>query len=547
MYKMNFLRTLLVSILFISIQFSIAQKRKIIPPEKPRLIVTIVVEQMRNDMIYKYWDKFEDGGIKRLLDEGTYCKNAHYNYLFTQSSVGYATIATGTYPSYHGIVADQWFNGVKEEIIYCAEDLKAVPTNYLSPEGIRSPRKMLTTTFADEMKLFNNDKSKSIGVSLKDYAAIFPAGHKANAAYWFDKKTGVWLSSSFYMDSLPDWVVEFNNKKHADLYLGRTWETKRPMETYSFSDVDQYAEGIYDQFQFPYELPKLRKKEKGYYLLSKTPYGNTLTTDFAIAAILNEDLGKDEITDFLNISFTSTSDVYKLFGPSSVELEDVYLRLDEEIKHVLTFIDETFAKEEVMVIFTSDHGSVHVPEFLKENKIPAGYFNYKKALYLLNSYLNLTYGRGEWVKLYHKQQIYLNRNLIEDSKLNIADFQQTVADFMIQFAGVANTVTASTMQKTQYNDGIYSKMQHSFNQNRSGDVLLNLEPGWIEEKSVIESENSAYSYDTHVPLIFYGWKIGRKSINRRIDIIDIAPTITYFLEISQPNGCMGEVIYELID
>jgi len=544
---MNRLRFFLFAFFVLSLQSSIAQKRKIIPPEKPKLIITIVVEQMRYDMIYRYWDRFEDNGIKRLLNEGTFCKNAHYNYLFTQSSVGYATIATGTYPSYHGIVADQWYNNVKEEIIYCAEDLKAVPTNYLSDVGSRSPRQMLTTTFADEMKLFNVNKSKSIGISMKDYAAIFPAGHKADASYWFDSKSGVWLSSNFYMDSLPDWVMEFNNKKHTDLYLSRTWETKYPIESYLFSDVDAYADGLYDQFQFPYELSKLRKKEKGYSLLAKTPYGNTLTKDFAISAILHEGLGDDEITDFLSISFTATSEVYKLFGPGSVELEDVYLRLDEEIAHLLTFIDDTYAKEEVLVVFTSDHGSVLVPEFLKENKIPAGYFNYKKALYLLNSYLNLTYGRGEWVKLYHKQQIYLNHVLIESSKLNLADFQQTVADFLIQFAGVANTVTASTMQKTQYNKGVYSKMQNSFNQNRSGDVLIHLEPGWIEEKSVIESENSAYSYDTHVPLIFYGWKIGRKTVDRRIDIIDIAPTITYFLEISEPNGCMGEVIYELVD
>lgn len=547
MYKMK-LKFILILLFSLVILFDISgQKRKMIPPEKPKLIITIVVEQMRFDALNRYWNRFDENGFKRLLNQGTFCKNAHYNYLFTQSSTGYATIATGTYPSFHGIVADQWYDRVKEENIYCVEDLKAVPTNYISDAGSKSPRQMLTTTFADELKLYNADKSKSIGISLKDYAAIFPAGHKADAAYWFDLRNGNWLSSNFYMDSLPDWVVEFNNKKHADLYLERIWETKYPIDTYTYSDVDRYAEGLYDQFQFPYELAKLRKKENGYYLLNRTPHGNTLTKDFAISAILNEELGRDEHTDFLNISFTASSEIYKLFGPASVELEDIYLRIDEEIAHILNFIDDSFSKEEVLVILTSDHGSVRVPEFLKDNKIPAGYFNHKKAVYLLNSYLNLTYGRGEWVKLYHKQQVYLNHILIEDSELNLADFQQTVADFLIQFAGVANTVTASTMQSTQFSDGIFSKMQHSFNQNRSGDVLINLEPGWIEEKSVIESENSAYSYDTHVPLIFYGWKIGRKTINRKIDIIDIAPTISYFLETSQPNGCIGEVIYEIVE
>jgi predicted AlkP superfamily pyrophosphatase or phosphodiesterase len=532
--------------LFLSI-YSFGQKRKNIPPEKPKLVVTIVVEQMRYDVIYRYWNKFGEGGFKRLVDEGSFCRNAHYNYLFTQSSVGYATIASGTYPSYHGIVADEWFDRVKEEIMYCAEDLKAVPTNYISQAGNRSPKKMLTTTFSDELKLFNADVSKSIGISLKDYGAIFPAGHKAEAAYWFDFEKGNWLTSNYYMDSLPDWVLEFNEKKFADLYLDRMWNTKLDIDQYLYDDIDSYGEGLYGQFEFPYDLSKLRKEDKDYSLLLNTPYGNTLTKDFAIATILNEQLGVDDTTDFISVSFTSNGGAYKLFGPGSVELEDMYLRLDEEIEHLLTFIDENFGKENVMVVFTSDHGSVDVPDFLADNKIPSGYFNYKKAFLLLNSYLNFTYGKGDWISFYHKQQVYLNHILIEESEIDLSAFQNTVADFLIQFAGVANTVTSTTLKNNYFGDGIFKQMQNSFNQNRSGDVIINLEPGWIEQKSIIESENSSYSYDTHVPLVWYGWKIGRKTIDRKIDMIDIAPTITYFLEISKPNGSVGEVIFELVD
>lgn len=529
--------------------FNIAnsQKRKKIPPEKPKLIITIVVEQMRYDILYRYWDKFSKGGFKRLVNEGTFCKNARYNYQFTQSSVGYATIATGAYPSTHGIVANQWYHRLKEEKTYCTFDEKAQPINYNGLFGNNSPRNLLTSTFADELKLFNNNSSKSIGISLTDYASILPSGHMADASFWFDIKKGNWVSSSYYMDSLPNWVVEFNNKKYSDLYLDRTWNTKLPIENYIYNDVDSYSLGIHKQFLFPYDLSKLRKKDKDYSLLWMTPLGNTLTKDFAIASIINEGLGLDDTTDFVTVSFTATSGVYKLFGPASVELEDTYLRLDEELEHFLSFIDDHLSKEDVLVVLTSDHGSVRVPEFLKENNIPSGYFNYKKALILLKSYLNFIYGKGEWVNFYHKQQIYLNHLLIEDSKLNLADFQKTVSQFIIQFAGVANTVTANSLEQTHFEKGPFSKIQNSYNQNRSGDVILNLEPGWIEEKSVVESENSAYSYDTHVPLIWYGWKIGRKTINRKIDMIDIAPTITYFLEISEPNGCNGEVIMELVE
>ncbi|MCK4664682.1 MAG: alkaline phosphatase family protein [Bacteroidales bacterium] len=526
-----------------------AQKRKLIPPEKPKLIIGIVIDQMRYDIIYRYWDKFDDNGFKRLINQGTFCRNTNYNYLFTESGVGYATISTGTNPSYHGIVSNRWYLRLKEKIIYCVEDDKTETIGAFNNNGKMSPKSLLTSNIGDELMLFNNHKSKVIGISLNDYAAILSAGHTANAAYWFDSESGNWISSSFYLDSLPDWVEEFNNKEYYKLYLNREWKTLLPIEKYIFGNNDDnpYEEGIYKQHIFPYDLVKLNKNKKGYDILKYTPFGNTFTKDFVISTIVNEQLGKDEFTDLLIIGFSSTGYINKQFGPRSVELEDAILRLDKELSHFLDFIDEELSKENVLLFLTSDQGSVNVPRYLSDSKIPSGYFNYKKANVLLKSYLNSIYGQGDWVVAYNKQQIYLNQLLIEDSKLKLKDVQNITAQFLLQFTGVANVITATTLQNTNFSDGIFNKMQNSYNQKRSGDVIINLEPGWTEQISVISSENSPYSYDTHVPLIWYGWKIKRQILNTNISIIDITPTISNFLNISFPNGCIGKPINGLID
>ena len=539
-------KTLIFLLLLFIISSISAQKRKIIPPEKPKLIIGIVVEQMRYDVLYRFWDQFGYGGFKRIINKGTNCKQAYYNYLITQSSVGYATIACGTSPTYHGIVANEWYMRMQEKDMYCVADEKVPPDFFLLDAEKRSPKNLLTTTYSDELKLYNNNKSKVFGVALHDYAAILSAGHTGDAAIWFNSEKGQWISNKYYYDSIPKWLNEFNQKHYEQLYLDRVWQTKYPLKRYLYSDSTKYGTGINNQYFFPYDLSKIVKKEKNYKLLFKTPFGNSFTKDIAIATILNNDLGKDDYTDVITIGFSSTAGVYSTFGPNSVEIEDAYLRLDEELEHFLNFIDEYIGKEQVLVYLTSDHGSVPVPEYLKEQKIPSGYFNYKRATLLLKSYMNLIYGKGDWISKYYKQQIYLNQLLIEDSKLSLSEVQNTVAQFLIQFSGVANTITATTLQNTDYTSGIYAKLQNSYNQKRSGDVIINLEPGWVEEKSILESENDPYSFETHVPLIWYGWKINRTVIHRNIDIRDIAPTITYFLEVGEPNGTSGKLIYELV-
>jgi predicted AlkP superfamily pyrophosphatase or phosphodiesterase len=548
-----FYRTLALLLIIICCNINItAQSEPKIPGEKPKLIIGIVVGQMRHDYIQKYWDKFGDGGFKRLLNEGTYCKNANYNYMFTQTAVGHATISTGTTPSYHGIVSEEWYIRLQDKVVNCVSDETVNTVGGSYDSGRMSPRQLLTTTIGDEIRLANNMKPKVIGISLQGKSAILSAGLTANASYWYDDESGNWITSSYYMQDLPQWTKDFNDKKIADVYLTHTWDTKFPIADYAdrcLPDDNKYEKGIEGQHIFPYNLTTLStipKSKKKYYILKYTPFGNTYTKDFAIATIINENLGKNDWTDLLTVSFSGTEFIGQSFGPESVEVMDAYLRLDEDLAHFLEFIDKEIGKQNVLIYLTSDHGSSQNPDYLADKGIPVGYFSQNAAVSLLKSYMNAVYGRGDWVKSYYAQQLFLNRDLIEDSKLNLAEVQQKVSQFLLQFTGVANTVTATALQSEYFSDGVFSKIQKSFNQKRSGDILINLDPGWIEKNGETTSANSSYSYDTHVPLIWFGWKIKRATIFDKVEIEDIAPTISYFLNISSPNASTGQPILQLL-
>jgi len=274
--------------------------------------------------------------------------------------------------------------------------------------------------------------------------------------------------------------------------------------------------------------------------------GNNLTKDFAVSAIVNEKLGKGNYTDYICIDFSSTEYISQAFGLSSIEMEGAYLRLDKEIQHFLDFIDNYIGKGNVLLYLTSNHGAVYSPKFMTDIGVPSGRFNQGQATVLLKSYLNIVYGKGDWVKSYSNQQMFLNHTLIQDSKLSLENFQDDIAQFLLQFTGVNNVVTSTMLQKTNYSQGIFQKIQNSFNQKRSGDIIINLEPGWTEYNDASTAHNSAYTYDTHVPLIFYGWKINRQTIYDPIDMIDIAPTIAMFLDIAYPNACQGKPIVQLV-
>jgi predicted AlkP superfamily pyrophosphatase or phosphodiesterase len=542
---------LFIIICLIRSSFSSAQ---IVENDVPKLVVEIVVDQMRYDYIVRYWDKFGDEGFKKLINEGTLCKNAKYDYLLTSSPSGYATISTGTSPAMHGIISDKWYLRLKEKEMYCVydEDEKLIGANVVENIG-KSPRQLISSTWSDELKISNFKESKVIGISMNDYAAIIPGGYLSNAAYWFDNEDGKWVSSTYYMDSIPEWVREFNNKGIPEIYLSRIWLPLLDIEDYteSLHDGSSYELGYNGNSSFPYNLTLLKQQYASYEILKLTPFGNTYTKDFTISAIIEEELGKDEVTDFLSVGFSATGSISDLFGIRSIEIEDTYLRLDNDIAHLISTLNDMVGIENTLIYLTADRGSADDPAFLNDIDMQGSYFNTESALSVLNSYLKALYGWGEWIIYYDQNQIYLNQILIEDSKLSLPEVQEKAAQFMVQFSGIANSVSAITMMTAEFNDGIFEKAQNSFNQDRSGDIFISFSPGWIAKNQTkdgisLSSQISPYNYSTHVPIIWYGWKIPHKTIYRSIQIEDIAPTISLMLNISFPNASTGTPIEEIL-
>ncbi len=516
--------------------------------EQPKLVIGIVVDQMRYDYIYRYWDNYSEYGFKRLVNEGYFCRNVNYTYVPTYTAPGHASIYTGTTPSMHGIIGNNWFDRTRNKTIYCTADYAYKTVGSTSSAGQMSPHNMLATTVGDELRLSNNKKSKVIGIALKDRGAILPAGHTANAAYWFDDLTGNFISSSFYLNELPAWVNAFNKENHVQKLLNNSWELLLSPDKYSQSnaDVNKY-EGMFKSEtspSFPHRLPLLMKDNGGLGLVRLTPFGNTLTKDFAIATLEAEQLGKKGTTDFLTISFSSTDYIGHQFGPGSMEMQDTYLRLDKDLADLLGFLDTYIGKKNVLLFLTADHAGVENPAQLGDLNIPSGYFDSEHPIDSLKSYLARSYG-DTLVLSYSNEQIYLNQSYIRSKNLNLENIQTDVAGYMLKFRGIANTATASTMNTSEFKNGVKSFMQNGYNQKRSGDVLINYEPAWIEFSRTGTTHGSPYSYDTHVPLIFYGYTIPKGSNSEAISISDIAPTIAQLLNIQFPNACSGKPIIQL--
>jgi predicted AlkP superfamily pyrophosphatase or phosphodiesterase len=518
-----------------------------LPPDKPRLVVGIVIEELKFDQLEKFRDKLGENGIKKLINEGTYFKNASYEYMLTQSAPGHATIATGAEPSFHGITSDDWYVPLKNELINCTKDITVNSVGGSFESGLHSPVNLLVSTFSDELQMSTNKRSKVFGVGLRESSAIFSAGHAANAAYWFDNTTGTWMSSTYYNNSLPGWVNDFNAMKYSDTYLNSTWNLLKPLSFYAdcLPDSNSFETGFNKINYFPYDLKKIRAKND-YSLLRETPFGNSYTANFAIKLIQNERLGKDDVTDYISVCFSATDYIGHRFGPSSVEMGDAILRLDDDIKNLMTFLNDSIGKKNVLVYFTAAHGISEIPAVLENNRIPSGYFKQNQALQLLRSYLNAVYGEGNWVKGYSERQVFLNRTLIEDARLSLDDVQKKVARFLVQFTGVEAAYPYSAFEANDFGNGNLKRIINNFSPQRSGDVIVTLNPGWIEKDSEsVTNHNSPYDYDSHVPLIWYGWTVNRLTVTRKVNMTDIAATLSTLCKVPYPNACTGEPMFEL--
>ena len=516
---------------------------------KPKLVVGVVVDQMRFDYLNRFKNKYSANGFLRLINQGYSCNNHHFNFIPTYTAPGHASIFTGTTPSVHGIIGNSWYDKASNATVYCTTDKTYFPVGAAAKYGQVSPRNMKVTTLADQNRLFTQMNGKTIGISIKDRGAVFPSGHTANGAYWFEGlNEGKWMTSSYYMDTLPQWVQDFNTPSKIASYL-KPWNTLYDISLYdeSGSDLSDYEQGFNGKStpEFPYDLKALMELNKGYDIIKSTPFGNTMVTDFALSAIEAESLGVDDYTDFLTVSYSSTDYIGHNFGINSVELQDTYLRLDLELERLLNYLDTKVGVGNYTLFLTSDHGAVEVPSFLRDVHIPSGYVPENSFASLYTS-LKKKYAVSDLIMKISNNQVFLNHERITALKVSLEDVQKFVVNEIISYPHIKKAYTATTMQTRYFKEGDEKMLQNGYNQKLSGDVLFTLESGVISYGPKGTTHGSGYNYDTHVPLLFYGNSIQPGKTYERTSVTDIAPTISALLGISLPSGATGNVIEEVI-
>jgi predicted AlkP superfamily pyrophosphatase or phosphodiesterase len=509
----------------------------------PRLVVGIVVDQMRNDYIYRYWSRYGTGGFKRLVNEGYYFRNAHYNYIPTYTGPGHSSIYTGAPPRAHGIIANDWYVKETSALTYCTQDSTVKPVGSESRNGRMSPRNQLSSTIGDELKMSSAQRAKVFAVSMKDRSSIFPAGHAANGAFWFDDATGNFISSTWYMQDLPAWLKQFNAKQPAKTFLEKGWQTLYPLSTYSASLPDQNryeaAPGNVDPV-FPYEYSKQIMNGK-WGILKSTPAGNTLTKDLALACLIHEAMGKGPGTDLLCVSFSCTDYVGHYFGPRAIETEDVYLRLDKDLEDLLNTLDKTLGKGNYSVFLTADHGGADVPNHLLDHKIPAGYIREPFLEQETRAFFKKHYNDSSLLLNVSNEQFFLNEEKIRSRGLDLPSLEEHLCAFLRTLPGIAEAYGSFTLRNTSYEGSdIRALLQNGYHHRRSGHVAIVYQPGWMDNGPTGTTHGSAYNYDTHIPLIFYGKGIKKGESFRRVAVTQIAPTVCELIRINQPNAATGE-------
>ena len=516
--------------------------------QRPKLVVGIVVDQMRWDYLYRYYSRYAaNGGFKRLMNKGFNCNNTLIPFTPTYTACGHAGIYTGSVPAIHGITGNNWFDNDKQQFVYCTDDSSVSTVGSANKTaGKMSPVNLFTTTICDELKLATNFKSKVVGIALKDRGGILPAGHSANAAYWYDSNSGDWITSTYYMGALPDWVNDFNKKKLVDQYYLKGWNTLYPINTYVQSTLDENNYEVKTLGKnFPYTLSSFAGKN--YNLITGTPYGNTLTTQFSKAAIEKEQLGSDSITDFLAISYSSTDYIGHSFGPNSIEIEDTYLRLDQELAELMDYLDKIVGQDQYLLFLSADHGAAHNPKFLKDNKIPAGNLDVLKLVESLNIGLKAKFGENDLVTGIINFQVVLNLPVIEsNTRLKQGEIASWIILYLSKLEPVSQAFSLSELETTVLNSTIKTMITNGYYKKRSGQIQIVYKPQWLEGFENGGTTHGLWNpYDAHIPLIWYGWNIHQGNTNREMYMTDIAPTLASLLKIQAPNGNIGKSIIEI--
>ena len=527
-----------------------AQKNKSTQLDRPKLVVGLVVDQMRWDYLYRYYEKYGNDGFKRLLNQGYSLNNVHINYIPTYTAIGHTTIYTGSVPAIHGIAGNDWFDKTTGKNVYCTADdtVKGVGTTS-SKVGNHSPRNLWSTTITDELLLATNFKAKVVGVSLKDRASILPAGHNPTGAYWFDDTTGDFVTSSYYRNELPKWVTDYNNQKIGENLVKNGWNTLLPIAQYTESSPDNSPwEGLQGKSKtptFPYNnLAAEYQVSKGD--IRSTPFGNTLTLGLAKASIKGEQLGADAVTDFLAINLASPDYAGHKFGPNSIEVQDVYLRLDQDLAEFFKYLDQMVGKDQYTVFLSADHGGAHAKGFMDEHKMPTGFYGEDNKEF--NEMLNNQFKVDRLITKITNNQVYLDEKLMAEQKLDAEQVKQFLIDILNKDTSVLFAVDMKKAGSSSVPEPIRTRIVNGYNWQRSGDIQVIYHDSWLPTYSKLGTTHGSWnSYDSHIPLIFMGWGIKPGESNKEYSMTDIAPTLSALLKIQFPSGNIGNPIVEVIE
>jgi len=518
--------------------------------KRPKLVVGIVVDQMRWDYLYRYYDRFTAGGFKRLMRQGFSCDNTMINYLPSYTAVGHSCVFTGSVPAFSGISGNDWVEQATGQRMYCTDDSTVKGVGAVDPEskeGKMSPRNLLVSSVTDELMMADNFRSKVVGVSLKDRAAILPTGHTATAAFWLEDSSGHFITSNYYMTQLPGWVDSFNKKEPVKQMVKTPWSTLYARNTYGQSDTDdQPYEGKFkgdSTTAFPHNIDSSYKIAKNSF--RSTPYGNTLTLNFAREAVNGYQLGQDEFTDFLTINCASTDYVGHQFGINSIETEDTYLRLDRELGEFFSFLDTKVGKDQYTVFLTADHGAAHAVWYSQNHDIPADYFNSpaNPLIEKLNAELAKQFNVTGLADTLVNYQISFSQKTIREHKLDLNAIKKASVEWLSQQPGITYAIDMSRLGELPVAEPVRSMVANGYYSRRSGPIQLIPNAGWFEGRGKTGTSHGTWNpYDTHIPLLFMGWGINPGHSNETVYMTDIAPTVAALLHIQMPNGCVGRPI-----
>lgn len=538
--------------------------------KQPKLVLQITVDALRGDLPSRFASVLGDGGFRYLMEQGIHYTNAHYQHANTETIVGHVSLATGSTPAAHGMVANVWFDRELGRLAYNIEDAEYKlltagadvdqkseidPTQKAAGVEGRSPDNILTSTLGDEMAIHFAGKSKIFAVSVKDRGAVSLAGH-AGKAFWFSKASGEFVTSDYYYDQYPGWVNEWNARKPAMAYSGKSWELTHPAARYMFGDADDKAYET-DFAGFGKVFPHAYGKGDDKYFTTKltlSPAGDELTLDFAKTLLDREQLGQDAVPDYLSISFSSTDYVGHIFGASSLETEDNLVRLDRTLADLFAHVDEKVGLENTLIVLSADHGQPEVPGYLHERGIDnADYFD-TEALDKTPAIeaLKKQFGIGEeLIEAYFHPYIYLNDQRIREKGLDQATVEQAVVSELMKFDGVAYAVSSNALRTNRLPDNLLTRsILHNFHPKRSGDIYLVFEPNVFindfDGLTVASTHGSVWRYDTFVPVIFAGAGLSAAKVSRLVTPYDVAPTLAARLKIKMPSGAVGMPLQEVL-